>query len=231
MPILEKLFKACLAKGFVPAKWRLARVVFLTKPGRTQYVTTSDFRSISLTSFLLKTLKRLIDRHIKEECLVKAPLHTGQHAYQAGKSVDTALAEVIGYIKDGMRNRGIALAAFLDVDGAFNHTTRAAMAQGMRENAISHTVFRWIWDMLSNRKIEAQWINCTRIGKVNKRCPQGGVLSLTLWCLVVDGLIRVLNDAEVYAQAYADDIVILVKRDSEEVLAGVMRFALGLVEK
>jgi hypothetical protein len=42
--------------------------------------------------------------------------------------------------------------------------------------------------------------------EVSRGCPQGGVLSPLLWCLVVDKLIARLNRGGVYTQGYADDI-------------------------
>ena len=65
--------------------------MFIPKPGRNSYCGPKDFRPISLTSFLLKTLERLVDRFLRDEILVSKPLHPNQHAYQAGKSVETVL--------------------------------------------------------------------------------------------------------------------------------------------
>jgi hypothetical protein len=45
---------------------------------------------------------------------------------------------------------------------------------------------------------------------VSEGCPQGGVLSPLLWCLVVNELLARLNEGDVYSQAYADDICLLV---------------------
>lgn len=49
---------------------------------------------------------------------------------------------------------------------------------------------------------------------------------------MVDELIRVLNKAGVCPQASADDadVVMMVRDDDEEVIDGVMQYALGLVE-
>jgi hypothetical protein len=41
---------------------------------------------------------------------------------------------------------------------------------------------------------------------VARGCPQGGVLSPLLWCLVVDELITGLNEGGIYVQGYADDM-------------------------
>jgi hypothetical protein len=61
VPYLVRIFCACLATGYVPVMWRQVKVVFIPKPGRDSYDRPKDYRPISLTSFLLKTMERLID--------------------------------------------------------------------------------------------------------------------------------------------------------------------------
>lgn len=45
---------------------------------------------------------------------------------------------------------------------------------------------------------------------VDQDCPQGGVLSLLLWKLVVGDLGHILNMSEFYKIAYVDDISVLI---------------------
>jgi len=61
----EDFFCACLATGYVPAIWHQDKVVFIPKHGRSSYTGPRDFRTISLTSLLLKTRERLVDRYFK----------------------------------------------------------------------------------------------------------------------------------------------------------------------
>jgi hypothetical protein len=44
----------------------------------------------------------------------------------------------------------------------------------------------------------------SKIVVVIRGCPQGGVLSTLLWCLVVEDLIARLNGGGIYAQGYVD---------------------------
>ena len=69
--------------------------MFIPKLGRTSYSRPRNYRPISLTSFLLKTMERLVDRYLRDETLVLMPLHPNQHAYQAGKSVETVLHQLV----------------------------------------------------------------------------------------------------------------------------------------
>jgi len=47
IPYLVRIFRACLATGYVPALWRQVKVVFIPKPGRSSYCGPRDFRPIS----------------------------------------------------------------------------------------------------------------------------------------------------------------------------------------
>jgi len=123
IPYLVRIFRACLATGYVPALWHQAKVVFIPKPGRSSYCGPRDFRPISLTSFLLKTMERLVDRFLRDEILALQPLHPNQHAYQAGKSVETALHQLVVQVKKALDKQEIALGVFLDIEGAFDNTS------------------------------------------------------------------------------------------------------------
>nr|CAH7724524.1 unnamed protein product [Callosobruchus chinensis] len=85
--------------------------------------------------------------------------------------------------------------------------------------------------MLSNRKAEASLCGVTREVKTERGCPQGGVLSPRLWNLVVDSLLVALNDQGMYAQGYADDIVILIRGKHMGTCLEITQRALSIVER
>ena len=117
-PYLVRIFRACLATGYVPALWHQVKVVFIPKPDSSSYCGPREFRPISLTLFLLKTMERFVDRFLRDEILALQPLHPNQHAYQAGKSVETALHQLVVRVDQ----QEIALGVFLDIEGAFDNT-------------------------------------------------------------------------------------------------------------
>jgi hypothetical protein len=84
IPHLVKIFHACLATGYVPCIWHQVKVMFIPKPGKNTYCGPTDFRPISFTSFLLKTIEIPVDRFLRDEVFALRPLHPNQHAYQAG---------------------------------------------------------------------------------------------------------------------------------------------------
>jgi hypothetical protein len=69
-PYLIRIFRACLATGYVPAMWHQIKIMFIPKPGRKSYCGPKDFRPTSLTLFLLKTMERLVDKFLRDEILL-----------------------------------------------------------------------------------------------------------------------------------------------------------------
>ncbi|CAH2216885.1 jg24658 [Pararge aegeria aegeria] len=65
-------------------------------------------------------------------------------------------------------------------------------------------------NMLKHRTISAEIGKETITIKSNRGFPQGGCLSPLLWCLLLDSLVKKINEMKIYMQAYSDDGVLLV---------------------
>jgi hypothetical protein len=202
IPYLVRIFRACLATGYVPAIWRQVKVVFIPKPGRNTYSGPWDYRSISLTSFLLKTMERLVDRYLRDEALAIVPLHPNQHAYQAGKSVEMALHQLVVWVEKALDQQEIDLGAFLDIERTCYDTMCAALVRHGSE----YTIVRWIKATPEGRMAIVTLNDISLRFAISRGCPQGGVLSPLLWCLVVNDLITRLSGSGVFIQGYADDM-------------------------
>lgn len=63
---LMDVYRASLRLGHIPKSWQNVKVVFIPKPGRDDYTSPKSFRPISLTSFMLKGLERMMDRFVKD---------------------------------------------------------------------------------------------------------------------------------------------------------------------
>jgi len=137
IPYLVRIVRACLATGYVPAMWRQVKVVFIPKPSRNSYCGPRDLRPISLTLFLLKTIERLVDRFLSDKILA---LHPNQHSYQAGKSVETALHQLMVWVEKALDQQEIALGVFLDIEGVFNNTSYDSLCVALARQGVDHTI-------------------------------------------------------------------------------------------
>jgi len=167
--------------------------VFIPKPGRSTYSGPRDYRPISLTSFLIKTIERLVDRYLRDEALAIVPMHPNQHAYQAGKSVETALHQLVVWAEKVLDQQEIALGAFLDIEGAFNYTCYDTMCDALFRHGSEYTIMRWIKATLEGRVAVATLNEISLRFTISRGCPQEGVLSPLLGCLVVNDLLTRLS--------------------------------------
>jgi hypothetical protein len=176
VPHLCRIFRDCMAYGFIPTAWRQVKVTFIPKSGKLDYTEAKAYRSSSLSSFLLRTMEKLVDRHIRDGALKQYPLHRNQHAYQIGKYTKTALHNVVILIENATEHKDIALGAFLDLEGAFDRTLFDTIKQAAERHGIEPAVCRWICAMLESRNIST--LSGETLGATIARgCQLGGVLS------------------------------------------------------
>ena len=89
------IFQACLRHSNEPSAWKEGTGIFLSKPGKENYFEAKSFRMITLTSFLLKWLERLILYHINEDINEQAKLPALQYGFQAGVSMEAVVHESV----------------------------------------------------------------------------------------------------------------------------------------
>lgn len=216
--ILQELFKASLRFSYIPEIWRGTGVIFLPKAGKDSYDQPKSFRPISLMSFVLKTMEKVIDRSIKETALTKIPLDIAQHAYQKGKSTESALHTVVLELEKALNYKCVAAGIFVDIEGAFDNTGYDVIRKAIDRFGIEPAIAEWIQAMLSSRRIKAAIDKEEVEYSPTRGCPQGGCLSPLLWCLVVNELIVRLKKAHCYVIAFADDLVIIIKGRVERIV-------------
>ena len=228
---LHVIFSSCLAMGYVPKAWREVRVTFIPKPGRSDYEDAKNHRGISLSSFLLKTLERLIDRYIRTDILSKMPLHINQHAYQRGKSTMSAVHKLVSSIESTLNSREHALVVFLDIEGAFDRATFKSFRDAANMHGVDPFVTEWITNMLQDRILTADLKGV----KVRKRpvmgCPQGGVLSPLIWLLIANSLLCIMEKAKIPSVGFADDYSLTSRGKFLSTTFDVMQTALEKVEQ
>ena len=118
-----------------------------------------------------------MDKFLRDETLVSKLLHPNQHAYQAGKSVQTTLHQLVVRVEKALDQQEVALGVFLDIEGAFNNTSYDSMCVELERHGVDRTIVRWVKATLEGRRATATLGNLFRGVAVSRGCPQGGVLS------------------------------------------------------
>ena len=84
--------------------------------------------------------------------------------------------------------------------------------------------------MLTSRYISVTLLCVTQVRYIGKGCPQGGILAPLLWNLVMDGLISILKNCNIWCLGYADSLVICVANQDPVTTTEITQHALNLVE-
>jgi len=204
---------------------------YLPKPGKDDYKAKA-FRPISLTSFLLKGLEKVVDRYLlRDGPLLDLPIHPRQHAFQAGKSTESTLHQLVNRIEKALEAGQYALGVFFDIQGAFDNTPLVSVRRALRDHKVSFAVQQWISALLDQRKVGVQVGSIYIHVKTQCGLPYGGGLSPTLWSLVTDSLLKWLSKRGIFAQGFADDGVILIIGKVMYTLCEIMQRMLHGVEK
>ena len=126
------IFQAWLRHSYVPLAWKKCTCIFLFKAGKESYFEAKSFLMITLTSFQLKWLERLILHHINEDNNVQAKLLASQHGFRAGVSTETALHEFVCGVEHCFVRKKPALGIFVDIVGAFDNVTFRSFVVALR---------------------------------------------------------------------------------------------------
>ena len=150
---VTELYKIVVLTGYAPSTWRAMKVIFLPKAGKDDYGKAKSYRPITLSNFLLKCLERIIQWYINDKIIV-SPLYA-QHAYTIGKSCDTAVSEVLGFIEKNVFRGNHVLAVSLDCSGAFDRIKFQSAKAAMERKNIPSGIINLYMNILHNRVVEA----------------------------------------------------------------------------
>ena len=122
-----------------------------------------------------------MDRFLRDKILALEPLHPNQHAYQAGKSVET-LHQLVVRVEKNLDRQEIDLGVFLDMEGAFDNTSYDSMCSALTRHGVDQTIIRWIRATLEGKLATAAFKAISRSVAVTRGCPREG-LSPILWSM------------------------------------------------
>ena len=206
----QKIAIASFSLGVTPQSWQEAEAIYLPKPGKSDYRQPKSFRTITLASNLQKLMERLVLWHIEVDQKVHKKLNKNQFGFRRGASTDTALHKVVRKIEHTLMHRGIAMATFLDIEGAFDNVAFKAIERALHNKLKDSKTANWITYMISNRRVKTSLLGHTLVFGLTKGCPQGGILSPFLWNLVMDDLLSLKKDKiPGDLQGFADDLCLL----------------------
>jgi len=152
-------------------------------------------------------MERMVDRFLRDEILALKPLHSKQHAYQAGKVVETALHQLVVRAEKALDQQEIALGVFLNIECAFSSTSYDSMCAALAQHGVYYTIVRLFRAALEGPLATAKLGGFFRSVLMSRGCPV--LSSPLLCCLVINKLLARLNEVGVCTQVYVNDLCVL----------------------
>ena len=103
---------------------------------------------------MLKTLERIVDAHIRET-VNSSLISKSQHAYTNGKSVETALHSLVGYIEKSIECDNFNLTAFLDMEGAFNNVNPRSITVALGKLRLDNSTIGFVTELFKELREES----------------------------------------------------------------------------
>lgn len=203
--VITRLYNLSLSLGRVPVLWKTSCVVPVPKTARP--TEPNHYRPVALTSHLMKTMERIILRHLRP--LVSSALDPLQFAYRPGIGVDDAVIYLLQRTLHHLENVGSTVRImFFDFSSAFNTIQPALLRVKLEGAGVDHHLAAWTVDYLTNRPQFVRLRDCVSdVVICNTGAPQGTVLSPFLFTLYTSDFCH--NSSDCFIQKFSDDTAIV----------------------
>ena len=198
---LTKIYNQSINESQLPKKWKDAVISPIFKKG--DRLTPGNYRPVSLTSIVCKTLERIIvdqlSKHVKDNLL---ECHE-QHGFTPGKSTVTNLLEALNIWTEALMH-GIPMdIIYLDYAKAFDSVPHQRLIRQVRSYGITDKALAWVESFLANRRQKVSVNGEHSTWKpVLSGIPQGSVLGPFLFLLFVSDVPAEVNN---FISMFADD--------------------------
>ena len=202
--LLEFLNKVFL-EGLFPEEWRLAHVIPILKEGKDP-LDPGSYRPISLTSCLCKLLERILNKRLVW-CLEKqGVIDRTQSGFRKGRSTLDSLVALENKIHQAFLTNRLLVSVFVDLEKAYDTCWSLLVLQELYKAGLRGNLPVLIREFMRNRKFQVRvGKNLSEVKKLEMGVPQGSILSVTLFLLAINTVIRYLP-ACVDRSVYVDDL-------------------------
>ena len=209
----------CFKTGTVPEAWLKSVIKPIPKCSK-QSTNPSEYRGISLQSFVAKTFCRILNTRLREYLECNNILSDEQNGFRPDRCCQDHILTLTSIIQNRLLEKKDTFACFIDFRKAFDCVDRDLLWGKLRERyGLEGNILNALMALYSR-------VNCavdvnhdlTEWFDVSCGVKQGCILSPTLFAMYIDDLVDTLKrtnagiecgDCVVTSLLYADDIVLL----------------------
>lgn len=207
---LAKLFNQSLVMGVVPRQWKTA--VITPRPKTAMPAQPSEFRPISITPVLSRSLERFVVRnHIYPALLQPHPAldFSDQFAFRPSGSTTAAIVAMLHTVRLMLTDNDYVHVFAFDFSKAFDTVRHASLMNKLAQLAIPDSVYNWIIDFFQDHA------HCTKYAGIvsataliNASVIQGSALGPASYTVTAADLHPVHQENRTFK--FADDTYLVV---------------------
>ncbi|KAK3519597.1 hypothetical protein QTP86_003186 [Hemibagrus guttatus] len=206
LPFITTVINGSLTSGHVPTAFKKARVIPILKKPALDPSDISNYRPVSLLSFLSKILERVVCNQLSDY-LMQNNLHDpNQSGFKAAHSTETALLAVTEKLHAARSAKLSSVLILLNLSAAFDTVNHKTLLSTLRSLGICGTAWEWFASYLDGRSYQIAWKGLTSAPRrLSTGVPQGLVLGPLLFSLYTHSLGKVISSHGFSYHCYADD--------------------------
>ena len=230
LEVLLATFNSIWETGTFPEAWREAIVIPVLKPGKSGS-DPLDYRPISLTSALCKLMEKMINVRLswfleRHDIFTRAQCGFRKHR----SAVDHILA-LDTEIRAGFIKKKHIGAIFFDIEAAYDTVPRDLILRKLHSYGICGRMGLFIKNFLSGRRFRVRVGNTYSSSIIpDKGVPQGGVLSVALFAVLINDISDELPTA-VGRSLFVDDLAIWCTASSASHVSRQLQLAVTRLER
>ena len=230
---LATLFKVLLIHGHISPAVLVSTIVPLVKDKLGDVNSSNNYRSIALSSLILKVFDWVVvlayDENLSTDEL--------QFGYQKKTSTNMCTWLAVETIDHFMRHGSEVFVGVMDMSKAFDNVKHSLLFWQLIKRGFPAIYLRLILVMYTQQSANVLWNGMTSTDfSIGNGVKQGGVLSPRLFCVYIDGLFTFLrrkktgswlNKEFVGILGYADDLLLLAPSHDalQEMITNCGKFA------